>query len=397
MLLVMVMLSGSMIRAQHFTNYTSATSGLPSNNVTGVAVDANNHKWFGTQAGVAMFNDTTWITYTTANGLINNYINCITVDVNNNIWVGTDFGISKFDGAQWTSFSMANGLINNTVNYIAGAPDGSVWIGTGEGASNFDGTTWKNYTTTEGLPGNMISYVAAGTNGNIWLGTFLGGLSKFNGTAFTNFTKADSLPDNNIMCIAMGANNTKWIGTFYGVGVFDSQDKWIATYRAKDGMFNNFVQDIAMDSKGTMWLANYDIYTMDPGLSKKTTSGWRTFSIPDGLLNGPLKRIAVDKTDKIWIATGAGVSKLTDAAEGLGDLSTIHVNIYPNPATTEIHVDGLSEPGQVTINAVTGMEVASQSISRGSNTISLRNMQPGLYIIRCTAGPGVYSGKLIIR
>ena len=67
LLLIVLMLSGTLIQAQTFTNYTSVDS-LPSDNVTGVAIDAANQKWFGTQDGVAKFNDVTWSTYTTANG-----------------------------------------------------------------------------------------------------------------------------------------------------------------------------------------------------------------------------------------------------------------------------------------------------------------------------------------
>jgi len=398
LLLIFLLLTGSIMtgQSQSFRNFT-VSDGLPSNNVSGVAIDGFNRKWFGTQSGVALFNDTIWTTWTKADGLINDYINCITVDVNNHIWVGTDDGLSKFDGSQWSSYTKTDGLVDNMVNFIAGAADGSVWIGTSAGASHFDGTNWKNYTTTDGLPGNMISYITNDQNGNVWLGTFLGGLSKFDGKAFTTFTKADSLPGNNIISVANGASNTRWIGTFYGVAVFDSQDKWVTTYRKTNGLYNNFSQDIAMDSKGTMWFADYDIYTLDAGLSKKSSSGWKTFTVSDGLINAPLRRLAVDTADNIWIATGYGVSKLTDAAEGIHDATTLPGHIYPNPATTEIHLDGLTSAGTLRLFTMTGIEVVSRSLSNGANTISLQNLDAGIYLIRCTTGTGVYTEQLIIR
>jgi ligand-binding sensor domain-containing protein len=394
-MVVLLLIAALVGHAQHFTNFTSA-DGLPSNNVNGVTVDAENHKWFGTQEGVAMYNDTVWTIYTKANGLIDNYINCISVDANSNIWVGTDVGISKFDGTSWTSFTTSDGLVNSMVNYIAGAPDGSVWIGTGGGASHFDGTTWKNYTLSDGLPGEMISYIAVGQT-DVWLGTWIGGLSKFNGTTFSNYTMADSLPDNNITSIAIGANNTKWIGSYYGVGLFGSNDEWAATYRAKDGLFNNFIMDIDMDSKGNMWFGNYDIYTQDPGISKKSATGWRTFSVSNGLINAQIKRIAVDNTDHIWIATAAGVSKLTDANTGMNDFSAFPVKIYPNPATTEIHVDGQTTSGLLTISAVNGQQLLQKTLMKGSNTIPVDGLKAGIYLLRYNTETGVYTGKLFIR
>lgn len=97
-IIVMVCLV-NFVHAQTFTNYTT-NEGLPDNNVNGVAIDTSDVKWFGTQAGVAKFNDTTFTVYTTANGLIDNYINCIAADKNNNVWAGTDYGVSRFDGSQ---------------------------------------------------------------------------------------------------------------------------------------------------------------------------------------------------------------------------------------------------------------------------------------------------------
>jgi ligand-binding sensor domain-containing protein len=394
--IIMLVLSASAIRAQQFTNFTTA-NGLPSDNVNGVAIDGNNHKWFATQAGVARYNDTTWTIYTTANGLIDNYINCIAVDVNNHIWAGTDYGVSTFDGTRWISYTKTHGLVDNTVNYIAGDPDGSVWIGTGAGASNFDGINWHTYTTANGLPNDLISYIAVDQSGNKWFGTFIGGLSKFNGTSFTNFSTADSLPDNNIISIAMGANKTKWIGTYSGVAVFDSLDQWTATYRVAQGLLNNFVQDMAMDSKGTMWFGLYDIYVMDGGITKNNKTFWRSFTLDDGLINALVKRVAVDKTDMVWITTGGGVSKLYDPTSGAGELAGININLFPNPATTELHLNGMSTAGNLRIMTSEGKTAIVKSLSKGSNTINLQGLAPGIYIVNYTTTAGSYSGKLVIR
>jgi len=396
LLLVMPLLAGTMLRGQQFTNYTTA-DGLPSNNVNGVAIDANNVKWFATQEGVARFNDATWTTYTTVNGLIDNYINCIAVDINNVVWVGTDYGISKFDGTTWTSYTHANGLIDDMVNFIAGAPDGSIWIGTTVGLSRLSGITWTNYTTANGLPANLISYIKADGTGNVWIGTWLGGLSKFNGTTFTNFTTADSLPDNNVTAIALGANNTKWIGTYYGVSVFNSQDQWVATYRQADGLYNNFIHDMAMDPRGTMWFALYDIYVQDAGLTMKNSTGWTSYSGVNGLPNTPLKRVAVDTANNIWLATGAGVSMLEDVAEAVSEPARAGIRVYPNPAATELRLDGLPVPGRVVLTTVDGKTVLNHPLSRGSNILPLDGLAPGIYLLRCTTEEGVSYRKIVVR
>jgi len=201
----------------------------------------------------------------------------------------------------------------------------------------------------------------------------------------------------NIMAIASGSDNTTWIGTYAGAAVFDNQNKWSATYRQKDGLFNNFVRDIAIDSKGTMWFGNYDVYTQDPGISKKSSTGWKWYSITDGLINAQLKRIAVDKSDRIWIATAAGVSKFTDANEGISEASKIDLQVYPNPAADQLHIDGLTSSGQLVVTSVSGAEMLSSSLNSGTNTITLSSLRSGMYILHCTTNQGTYTGKLVIR
>jgi ligand-binding sensor domain-containing protein len=396
LVILVLLLSAPIIHAQIFTTITTA-DGLPSDNVTSVVVDQNNLKWFGTQEGVARYNDTSWTVYTTASGLIDNYINCITVDASNHIWIGTDLGVSTYDGSQWISYTPASGMLNDIVNCIAAAPNGNIWIGTPSGASKFDGTAWTNYTTDGGLPANMISSIAVESNGNVWLGTYLGGLSKFDGSTFKNFTTADSLPSDNIITIGFGAGNSKWIGTYSGVAVFDNNDQWTKTYRKAQGLFNDFVQDIDMDSKGIMWFGLFDIYTQDPGVSWINSSGSKSYAISDGLLSGVLRKIAIDKGDVVWIATNAGVSRLRDASAGISPVSDFPARIYPNPASSEFHMDGMTQSGLLSVSNVTGCEVLKATISKGSNVIPVNGLESGIYILRFTTSAEIYTGKLIIR
>jgi len=395
--LLLLLCSATQLRAQVFTNFTDST-GLPAGYVSGVAIDGNNHKWFATQGGVAMYNDTTWKVYSLANGLLDSTITCIAVDKYNHVWAGTDLGVSKFDGTTWTNYTTANGLVNSMVSYIAADPDGSVWIGTSGGLSHFTGSVWTNYTTANGLPADLISYIRADKKGNVWICTWLGGLAKFNGSTFTYFTTADSLPENNIMSICIGAGYTKWVGTSQGgVAVFDSLDKWICTYRLTSELLNNHIQDIAMDSRGAMWFGIYDSYTQEGGISAEKSNSWKSYTVAKGLVNNLVKKITIDQSDNVWVATGAGVSKFYDPYLSAGELAGINLKIFPNPASTELHVDGLTSAGKLRILTLAGCVASEQTVARGSNTIRLNSLVPGLYIISYTGGNLSYTGKLVIQ
>jgi ligand-binding sensor domain-containing protein len=154
---------------------------------------------------------------------------------------------------------------------------------------------------------------------------------------------------------------------------------------------------MALDSKGAMWFANYDLYTMDVGISKKDNAGWTTYTVANGLINAQLKRMAVDQSDNVWIATSAGVSKFTEASSGIAQKSAFPVSIYPNPAATEIHLDRLTGSGTLTILECSGRALMAQPVAKGSNTIALAGIKPGVYILRYQTGTEVFTEKLIIR
>ena len=133
-----------------YIKYTP-TDGLADNDVSAVAVDADNLKWFGLgkwSGGVSSFDGTTWETYTTKEGLASNRIQAIVVDTNNVKWFGTfGGGVSSFDGSIWKTYTKEDGLVRNNVRAVAVDADNIKWFGTSGGVSSFDGTTWTTYTT----------------------------------------------------------------------------------------------------------------------------------------------------------------------------------------------------------------------------------------------------------
>ena len=124
---------------------------------------------------------------------------------------------------------------------------------------------------------------------------------------------------------------------------------------------------------------------------------WQSYTVSSGLVNNLVKRIAVDKSDYVWITTGSGVSRLYDPSSGFGELAGISMSVYPNPATTEIHIDGVLSAGNLRIMTIEGKTVVSQLLTKGSNTVSVQGLASGLYILKYTTGEVGFSGKLVIR
>ncbi len=122
---------------------------MPSDHILSVHIASDGVKWFGTDKGIASHfgNETldNWTAYTTEDGLIDNYVQAICGDVNGNIWFGTSAGISVYNGSEWTSYTMENGLPGNNILSLAMDNDEIIWIGSDTGITSYREGEFINY------------------------------------------------------------------------------------------------------------------------------------------------------------------------------------------------------------------------------------------------------------
>jgi ligand-binding sensor domain-containing protein len=353
---------------QEFTNFTEA-DGLIDNSVNCVAVDGNDHLWFGTQNGLSSFDGTSWTGYTTSSGIIDNAISAIAVMNNGDIWVGTDFGASKYDGSVWTSYTEADGIGDNRINHIAEGPDGRIWFGDYDGVSVLDGSVWTSYNMNDGLPFGGINYTAFDSNYDVWLGAGLGGLIKFDGNTFEAYSENEGLINKKVRSVLVDNQDNKWVGTAEGVSVFNSANEWVEHHTKMlilpppDTL--NPVEDIVMDSDGNIWAGIYvDYLVTEGGISVYNADYWYDFDVSDGLVGPVVRRLAVDSQDNIWIATSTGVSKLSNTPVSVSMNTSNPIEIYPNPGTGlySVRSDQQINELRLTIRNISGQLVQSKTI-----------------------------------
>jgi len=110
-----------------------------------LAVDLADHGspnlWAGTQKfGVVRINESgaTVFSRATTPAIKNDTIRSVAVDKCGNVWVGTEGGAAMYDGSTWFSFTKASGhLPHDYVYYIKANRAGHVWIGTKGGVVEF--------------------------------------------------------------------------------------------------------------------------------------------------------------------------------------------------------------------------------------------------------------------
>jgi ligand-binding sensor domain-containing protein len=122
---------------------------LPSDNIQSIFIAPDGTKWFGTEEGIAKHTGKNtldnWTVYTTDDGLVDNFVQAICGDTKGNIWFGTKAGISVFNGSSWISYTTDKGLASNNILSIATDQDGIVWIGTDAGITSYEDEKFINY------------------------------------------------------------------------------------------------------------------------------------------------------------------------------------------------------------------------------------------------------------
>ena len=393
--------------AADWTNYTTANSGLISNDVRVVCVDLNGVKWFGTAQGLVRFDGSSWNTFqvsdTTIQTLPHNSIRDIAFEVTSygpEIWVATDSGITvisvplELDGISMaTPYRVDNtGLVSNRVRTAVVDYKGKKWFATDSGLASFSGfwqTGWKAYTDTNSvnaLSNRNVLSVGMDTTGWKYIGTSGGGVSRLFDNSVDAVSSASPyraewtglLSDSIYTAYATIANSDtiQWFGTAYGAARHlgtKSKENW-ELFTTFEGLINDTVQVITADNLGQMWFGTRSGVTVLQDL--KCTS----LTVADGLIDNDIRDIAFDQDGSVWFATPGGISHFT------GQISSIKPTMqdnrlsrtfklnpsYPNPfnSTTtisyELYTAGwitlkiYNVKGQVVTSLVNGIQPAGK-------------------------------------
>jgi ligand-binding sensor domain-containing protein len=101
------------------------------------------------------------------------------------------------------------------------------------------------------------------------------------------------------------SNNTLWVGTSVGVHEIDLKtSKPRNTFTRKEGLANEYVFSIGIDSKGYKWFG-----TNAGGASRYKDGKWKTYFPLHGLADYWVYAFANDKKGDLWIGTWAGANR----------------------------------------------------------------------------------------
>jgi ligand-binding sensor domain-containing protein len=286
--------------------FNSDNSGLPSNNISNIAIDNGGNMWIGTENGLAKFDGTNWIIYDTENSeLPHNDVLTLEIDSKDRVWIGTSMGLALFDGDNWIVYDESNSQIpGNYINVLECDNEDNIWVFYG-GLYKFNMTTWKKIDGSDSiLYSAIIGAIHADAAGAIWLGAYSPpgikrGLYKFDSDVWSVYDEFTSNPyADNIICILGDEMNTLWLGTRHPLIHFkDPQYKLFYLIEPADP---SFITALIKDHNGVLWLTrSYG------GFAKFDGEYFISYEFAEFGLSYEVnsRSIGVDKHNNKWIAT----------------------------------------------------------------------------------------------
>jgi signal transduction histidine kinase/ligand-binding sensor domain-containing protein len=202
----------------------------------------------------------------------NSSIGAITKDKEGNVWIGTANGLARYNDNN-DNFDVykhkiydKNSLVNNNVKSLMEDSEGIIWAGTYSGVSIFD-TKSKIQHYKAGLDDdyllneNIVHGIYEDEEGYLWVGTNSKGVNiidrKNNDSIYINTTTNKSFVSDSINDIT-GKGDIVYIATDEGLIKIDKSKKTLKSYSVKDGLIDNNIRDILLDSKDYLWIGTPD-------------------------------------------------------------------------------------------------------------------------------------------
>lgn len=206
--------------------------------ISSIVVDSQNRKWFISDAGLTMYDDTNFTTYNYMNSdLPQTSFTQLEIDAEGNLWIATiGYGIYKFDGTSFVNFNSQNTILPLQDFYTGIAFDkfNNVWLSTQvNGAYKYTGNDWTNYNNSNsGLSSNMIRAISIDKHDRKIFGTIDNGVIIYDDNITSvNYEKDLNLYPNpvaNIFSIKIENTVESKLGIFNSLGI-DVTEQCIGT------------------------------------------------------------------------------------------------------------------------------------------------------------------------
>jgi len=250
-------------------------------------------------------------TYSTADGLAADHVECVVSDSRGFLWFCTAEGLSRFDGNHFVSYGASEGLPHQYVSSFLETRSGDHWIGTPRGLvrinSGSNGPPFATYRPGKEAKQNSVAALLEAWSGEVWCGT-AAGLFKWR-SPLSFRPKELPIPAPLITAIAQSPGGDLWAGTLGGV-FFLGNNGAVRNFTVKDGLPGQWVEALALDSKGRLWAAIRGGLAL---ITRQAAGAWsveKVYRQESGLAHWDVKALLEASDGTLWVGTAYGISRL---------------------------------------------------------------------------------------
>lgn len=280
--------------------------------VRAIYEDREGNLWLGTSGGgLIQLRPQTIHTVRAEQGLPPGAATCLAVDASGRIYVAPAAGgVFVGEAGRFERFNPGGGLeLQSIVTTLWAGPDETLWVGALDGGLYGVGRgRAMHLTTAHGLGDNTVLTVCTTTNGNVWLGTRAGTVHRFTGTTLQNYGRENGLPGSPITALLPAWDGGLWLGTQDGLllrGVGDRFEvvpmDWPVAQRA--------ILSLHESGRASLWVGSDGA-----GVACRLGQRWQVWNSLRGLPHDIVAGVAEDSDGNIWLATGAGISRVAQTA-----------------------------------------------------------------------------------
>jgi ligand-binding sensor domain-containing protein len=285
------------------TPITPEDSNVATNVIDKLYCDEQNGRLLIGYRGVGILDTASggWQRYLEEDGLAWNGVDGMTV-VGTDVWAVGYKGISVISGQGVQVYNEETGMPDESSDAIVSMADGTVWVASSGGLVRFREGSLKVYDSenTDGLPGSLKALTIA-SDGTIWAASGSSRFCQFDSAQEICINTYEGNRDYVLNDMTAGDNGEIYYST-YGGGIFAyNGSEWRNLFLKEDQLAGNFVESIAEDQDGNLWVAtDKGIQRFDP---ENLDASWETFTAGE---NGPPSSwgqgVFVSPTGNIWFA-----------------------------------------------------------------------------------------------
>jgi ligand-binding sensor domain-containing protein/signal transduction histidine kinase len=325
--------------------------GLLNDETSSLSPERNGGMWFGTGAGVSLWQHGIWRNYPSPNsnyrfvyslledsqGLVwvglfeglyqlnpgtgefkpiwkpdlpnyvieSSIVRCLYQDRQGRLWFGTDHSVMWYDQGAIHTVSIGATSPQNRVKQILQDTQGRIWAVIGNTVRIFDGTQFVSMDTALGLADLAANCIFEDRDGRLWIGSRYGGLRRMKPTPLRVLTRKDGLVHNNIRSIIQSRNGHLWVASDGGVNRIEGSQ--VSTLPIDPAVLIRSCRWMLESQNGDLWLgmAPTEIVRMIRRPSGFQT--YRSLSLPSESVTA-----CVDSASNLWAGTKSGYLRHVD-------------------------------------------------------------------------------------